>query len=125
MERFHITEQSCHRLGEASTWQAGSPGFLWLDMQHEEIPADAELWRQQLAALTGIDVFDLHLQDAANLNHPSSFEDTQDYTMLVFRKLLLNAEPARNTDTTDTAAYRQHCRNCKPRRSVLSLPMMC
>ena len=106
MERFHITEQSCHKLSEASAWQPGTSGFLWLDMHHEEIPADAELWRQQIASLTGIDVFDLHLQDAANLNHPSSFEDTQDYTMLVFRKLLLNAEPVRNPENADTTRRR-------------------
>ena len=32
-------------------------------------------------------LYDLHLQDASNLQHPSYFDSTNDYDMLVFRKL--------------------------------------
>jgi len=64
-------------------------GYLWLDVLHDEVIADAEPLRQAVLALTGARLDDLHLQDAANLQHPSYFDSTSDYDMLVFRKLAI------------------------------------
>jgi hypothetical protein len=62
-------------------------GFYWLDLTHEEFVADPEGLRERIHALTGVKVFDLHLQDAGNLLHPSYFDATSEYDMLIFRKL--------------------------------------
>jgi magnesium transporter len=62
-------------------------GFVWADALHGEVAADPELFRAQVEQLTGVRLFDLHLQDAINLHHPSYFDGTQQYDMLVFRKL--------------------------------------
>ena len=62
-------------------------GFLWLDCLHEEMINDPEELRAVVERLTGSSLLDLHLQDAANLQHPSYFDTTQDYDMVVFRKL--------------------------------------
>ena len=43
--------------------------------------------------LTGVRLFDLHLQDAMNAQHPSFFDSTNDYQMLVFRKLSTGDAP--------------------------------
>ncbi|MBI3712870.1 MAG: magnesium transporter CorA family protein [Burkholderiales bacterium] len=73
--------------------------FLWLDVTHDEVAADAELWRDQVEQLTGIRIFDLHLKDVCNLSHPSYFDATQDYELVVFQKLALNGDSTTKSDT--------------------------
>ncbi|MFN7570778.1 MAG: magnesium transporter CorA family protein [Betaproteobacteria bacterium] len=68
-------------------------GYYWIDLTHDSFAADPERWRSLAAALTGVQLHDLHLQDAANLQHRSYFEGTADYDMLIFRKLA-TGEPA-------------------------------
>jgi magnesium transporter len=75
-------------------------GFLWLDSTHEAVAADPDAWREQVARATGTQLYDPHLTDVINLAHPSYFDSTNDYAMLVFRKLALNlagAAPAAKT----------------------------
>lgn len=63
-------------------------GWFWLDVVHEVFQQDPEQLREQLARWTGVRLFDLHLQDAGNLAHPSFFDCTDDYEVVVFRKLV-------------------------------------
>lgn len=65
-------------------------GFLWIDATHEEVSADPEAWRNAIALATGVQIYDPHMIDTLNPNHPSYFDSTQDYGMVVFRKLMLN-----------------------------------
>jgi magnesium transporter len=65
-------------------------GFLWIDATHEEVAADAEAWRSAIERATGVQIYDPHMIDTLNPNHPSYFDSTQDYGMVVFRKLMLN-----------------------------------
>jgi Mg2+ and Co2+ transporter CorA len=58
-------------------------GFLWCDCSHDE----ARAWADAAQALTGVSVFEAHLLDAENPNHPSYFDATADYEMIVFRSL--------------------------------------
>lgn len=67
-----------------------SGSFLWIDTSHDEIERDADGWRNQIATLSGARILDLHLLDATNLGHPSYFDSTQDYDMVVFRKLAID-----------------------------------
>lgn len=62
-------------------------GYVWLDLLQEETGADPELLPASVERLTGVQLFDLHLQDATNPQHPSFFDSTNEYQMLVFRKL--------------------------------------
>ncbi|AMO93371.1 corA-like Mg2+ transporter family protein [Collimonas fungivorans] len=65
-------------------------GFLWIDATHEEVGADPEAWRNAITLATGVQIYDPHMTDTLNPNHPSYFDSTQDYGMVVFRKLVLN-----------------------------------
>jgi len=68
-----------------------APGsFIWIDTPHDEIDRDPEAWRNQIAELADVRILDLHLLDATNLGHPSYFDATQDYDMVVFRKLTID-----------------------------------
>jgi magnesium transporter len=71
---------------------AAGTGFHWLDLTHEELRADPERVRATIAALAGASIDELHLRDAANLQHPSNFGATADYRMLIFRELIAEEE---------------------------------
>ncbi len=72
--------------------------FLWLDVTHEEVAANPEAWRDEVEKITGIRLYDLHLKDVINLTHPSYFDATQDYELVVFQKLALHSEAPTNTE---------------------------
>lgn len=62
-------------------------GYVWLDLLQQEVTDRPELLPAEVERLSGVRLFDLHLQDASNPQHPSFFDSTNDYQMLVFRKL--------------------------------------
>ncbi|WP_137925269.1 magnesium transporter CorA family protein [Cupriavidus sp. 2SB] len=61
--------------------------FVWADFATEEVTAAPAAWRDNLVALTGAPILDLHLSDATNPAHPSFFDTTNAYDMVIFRKL--------------------------------------
>ena len=103
MEIFYISETQVSQsaLGDLQTTTSSKDfattgenedarRFLWLDVTHEEVLRDPEAWRDEVENVTGIRIFDLHLKDVINLWHPSYFDATQDYELVVFQKLALN-----------------------------------
>jgi magnesium transporter len=96
MDIFHLSSSQALHLSDMPTSLPAS-GFLWIDATHEEVAADTTAWRDTIERTTGVHIYDPHLTDATNLAHPSYFDSTQDYAMVVFRKLALdggNNEPA-------------------------------
>lgn len=81
------------RARELDTVPAGLPdsGFLWCDCPHE---AAAEGLAAAMA-LAGVVIHDAHRLDALNPNHPSFFDSTADYSLIVFRSLA-SLPPARD-----------------------------
>lgn len=92
MDIFHIDSTQAVQLQDIPS--ALSSGFLWLDATHDEVAADVNAWRDAVERATGVHIYDLHLSDAVNLAHPSYFDATQDYALMVFRKLALTADKA-------------------------------
>ncbi len=86
MRILHVHPERCS-LVESAPAQAAELGFHWLDALHAEVQADPEGFRSLVAQFASGRIHDLHLQDAVNLQHPSFFDGTQQYDMLVFRKL--------------------------------------
>jgi magnesium transporter len=74
-------------------------GFLWLDATHEEVAANPEAWRDTIARMAGIQLYDLHMADIQNLNHPSYFDSTHAYAMVVFRKLAVSKNSLGEVET--------------------------
>lgn len=104
-------------LDEARDFLAGNAAarFVWVDTPIEEVGAAPTAWRDSVQALTGAPVLDLHLIDATNASHPSYFDTTHAYDMVIFRKLTFEtsrliaeaggeAATASGTTTTATAA---------------------
>ncbi|CAG2153969.1 magnesium transporter CorA family protein [Cupriavidus plantarum] len=61
--------------------------FVWADFDTEEVAPAPSAWRDSLTPLTGAPILDLHLVDATNAAHPSFFDTTNAYDMVIFRKL--------------------------------------
>jgi magnesium/cobalt transport protein CorA len=58
-------------------------GFGWLDLVYEEV----DLLQAEVERLTGVRILDVHIGDAKNLSHPSFFDNTDTYEIVVFRGL--------------------------------------
>ena len=101
MDIFLIGENQVTQTSELPS-VVPSQGFLWIDTTHEEVAADPEGWRDMIAAATGTLIYDPHLVDAINPAHPSYFDSTQDYGMVVFRKL--SPRDSSTSDIPPTAA---------------------
>ena len=86
MRWFAVGAQRATELGEAPD-TVPADGFLWLDMLHDEVIDNPDSLREAVQRVAGVRLDDLHVQDAANLQHPSYFDRTSSYDMLVFRKL--------------------------------------
>ncbi|WP_334187886.1 magnesium transporter CorA family protein [Noviherbaspirillum sp.] len=91
MDIFLISKQQVSRITETPVDISGEE-FLWLDATHDEVAADVQSWRNAVEEMTGVHIYDPHLLDITNLSHPSYFDSTQDYALVVFRKLDLNGQ---------------------------------
>ena len=76
-------------------------GWLWIDATMAE---PAEPWRDLVEKLTGVRFFDAHMTDAANETHPSYFDNTRDYEVVIFRGLSAQAEPHDDDKTVKVTA---------------------
>ncbi len=63
-------------------------GFTWIDAR-ADLP---RAWVRSAERITGVTVLDEHLADAENAKHPSYFDSTRDYEMVVFRGLAMPHE---------------------------------
>ncbi|WP_059416013.1 magnesium transporter CorA family protein [Cupriavidus basilensis] len=92
MQLLGFSASQVHQLAsldEARDFLAGNAAarFVWVDTPIEEVGAAPAAWRDSVQVLTGAPVLDLHLLDATNPSHPSYFDTTHAYDMVVFRKL--------------------------------------
>lgn len=63
--------------------QRPGQGFGWLDLTYDEV----DLLQAEVERLTGVRIFDVHIGDAKNPSHPSFFDNTDTYEIVVFRGL--------------------------------------
>ncbi|MCY1284772.1 magnesium and cobalt transport protein CorA [compost metagenome] len=83
-------------LAEASSFLGGNAAalFVWADFSTEEVTAAPDAWRENVRQLAGAPILDLHLADATNAAHPSYFDTTNAYDMVIFRKLTFETSRA-------------------------------
>jgi magnesium/cobalt transport protein CorA len=58
-------------------------GFTWLDLAYEEV----DRLQPEVERLSGVRIFDDHVSDAGNPAHPSFFDNTDQYELVIFRGL--------------------------------------
>jgi magnesium transporter len=72
--------------------RAHTSGFIWIYLEREKLEAHtAELQRAALM-LGGSSILDLHLKDLSNAAHPSHYDYTSVYDLVIFRRLATEDE---------------------------------
>ena len=82
MDRWKI-EPGRHTTAMEADEALPGEGFAWLDLGHDEV----DVLQAEVLRLTGVRIFDVHIADARNTAHPSFFDSTDTYEIVVFRGL--------------------------------------
>ncbi|TFZ06955.1 magnesium transporter CorA [Ramlibacter henchirensis] len=67
--------------------QAPADGFIWIYLDREELAGELPRVQGAAARLGGSPLLDLHVKDLANRAHPSHYDYTSIYDLVVFRRL--------------------------------------
>ncbi|MGA8515175.1 MAG: magnesium transporter CorA family protein [Burkholderiaceae bacterium] len=86
---FLIDAQQTQRL-EALPEALPKQGFIWWATTRNELEAKWVSFHAQLQRLTHAAPIDLHQQDLLNAQHPSHYDYTSDYDLIIFRRLMLS-----------------------------------
>ena len=80
------------RFSDALPAKAPADGFVWVFVDRDELPIHQALLQQAAQQLGGSALLDLHRQDLANALHPSHYDFTSIYDLVIFRRLATQAE---------------------------------
>ena len=79
-------------------------GFIWVYIDRETLATQLPQLQQLAHRIGGSDFLDLHMQDMQNATHPSHYDYTSIYDLVVFRRLAADDEVAlelrQNNETT-------------------------
>lgn len=102
MQIFQFSRQGELPIRLESVEQLPDEGFVWLDFTRQ----NASEWPLWVERLTGVKVNEEHLTDSFNGDHPSSFDGTEDYDMVIFQGLTPeDCESTQNLIVTKSAAF--------------------
>ena len=71
-----------------------SEGFVWIFLERSELTEQWPLLQQAAHSLGGSQLLDLHCNDLANASHPSRYDYTTIYDLIIFRRLASPQEAA-------------------------------
>ncbi|AEG91384.1 magnesium transporter CorA family protein [Ramlibacter tataouinensis] len=80
------------RFLEAVPAQVPADGFVWIYLDRESLAQELPALQQAAQRLGGSALLDLHVQDLENPAHPSHYDYTSVYDLMVFRRLATEAE---------------------------------
>jgi Mg2+ and Co2+ transporter CorA len=80
------------RFLESVPHRAPEGGFVWIYLEREQLEADLPLLQRAAHVLGGSQMLDVHLKDLGNRSHPSNYDYTSIYDLVVFRRLATEAE---------------------------------
>ena len=80
------------RFVDAPPAQPPPDGFVWLFMEQHEFEAALPMIQQAALSLGGSALLDLHCQDLNSPVHPSYYDSTSIYDLIIFRRLATQAE---------------------------------
>ena len=91
---MHIVEFAAGTLRFLEEIPASAPrkGFVWIYLERESLEEETPLLQQAARVLGGSALLDLHVKDLANRAHPSQYDFTSVYDLVIFRRLATDAE---------------------------------
>jgi magnesium transporter len=72
--------------------RAPEAGFIWIYLERENLELDLPVLQRAATTLGASPVLDLHIKDLANRSHPSHYDYTSVYDLVIFRRLASDAE---------------------------------
>jgi magnesium transporter len=69
-------------------------GFVWIYLERDQLEAELATLQHAAQHLGGSPILDLHVKDLANRSHPSQYDYTSVYDLVIFRRLALQGEGA-------------------------------
>jgi Mg2+ and Co2+ transporter CorA len=72
--------------------RAPKDGFVWIYAEREQLEQDLPMLQRAAAILGGSALLDLHVKDLGNRAHPSHYDYTSVYDLVIFRRLASDAE---------------------------------
>ena len=97
------------RFADTLPAQAPPDGFVWVFLDREEFETHRPHLQQAAQKLGGSAILDLHCQDLANALHPSHYDYTSIYDLIIFRRLATQVEIKTEQDHDDAiSAYHSH-----------------
>lgn len=91
---MHIVEfgSGTLRFLEAVPHRAPAHGFVWIYLEREDLEQQLPVLQRAAQHLGGSPILDLHVKDLANRSHPSSYDYTSVYDLVIFRRLATEPE---------------------------------
>jgi magnesium transporter len=72
--------------------RAPDQGFVWIYVEREQLESDLPVLQRAAQTLGGSPLLDLHVKDLANRSHPSHYDYTSVYDLVIFRRLATETE---------------------------------
>ena len=91
MQIVEFTDASL-RFVDAAPAQPPPDGFVWIFLEQQEIEAARVQIQQAALQLGGSALLDLHCKDLASAVHPSHYDSTSIYDLIIFRRLATQLE---------------------------------
>jgi magnesium transporter len=103
---MHIVEFAAGTLRFLEQVPTAAPqaGFVWIYLERESLESETALLQQAAQSLGGSAVLDLHLKDLGNRSHPSHYDYTSVYDLVIFRRLATEAEVRDEVHEADAAS---------------------
>lgn len=83
--------------------------FIWIDALRDDVAKSPAAWQQTILQSTGLRIDEFHMTDLLNAQHPSYFDLTNEYELLIFRKLMSSNTPGTSLNpanlTTSPVAF--------------------
>ena len=79
-------------------------GFVWIFADRDVFAEEAPALQAAAQSLGGSPMIELHLKDLANSDHPSHYDYTSVYDLVIFRRLASEVESLAETPATDAPA---------------------
>ena len=116
---MQIIEFTGDSLRFADTLPAQSPadGFVWVYLDREEFETHRPHLQQAAQSLGGSAMLDLHCKDLASAVHPSHYDYTSIYDLIIFRRLATQGEIQTEEDHDNAiSAYHSHAPSTTKKR---------
>lgn len=91
---MHIVEFAAGTLRFLDQVPSAPPqtGFVWIYLERESLGSETAVLQRAAQSLGGSTVLDLHVKDLGNRSHPSRYDYTSVYDLVIFRRLATEAE---------------------------------